>query len=105
MALTTVTLHGQILDLDGLTPAVGTVTFKTLIELNDIVDNVTYQPSTFRGDLDLNGEFTVVLPATDNPDIVPVDWVYQAFVVDSDLAGDDLLPAPALGGRGRASRT
>lgn len=80
MALTTVTLHGQILDLDGLTPAVGTVTFKTLIELNDIVDNVTYQPSTFVATLDLNGEFTIVLPATDNPDIVPVDWVYQAFM-------------------------
>lgn len=80
MALTTVTLHGQILELDGLTPAVGTVTFKTLIELNDIVDNVTYQPSTFVATLDVNGEFTIVLPATDNPDIVPLNWVYQAFV-------------------------
>jgi len=80
MALTTVTLHGQILELDGLTPAVGAVTFKTLIELNDIVDNVTYQPSTFVVTLDVNGEFTIVLPATDNPDIVPLNWVYQAFV-------------------------
>lgn len=80
MALTTVTLHGQILELDGLTPAVGTVTFKTLIELNDIVDNVTYQPSTFVATLDVNGEFTIILPATDNPDIVPLNWVYQAYI-------------------------
>lgn len=80
MALTTVTVHGEILDLDGLTPAVGTVTFKTLIELNDVVDNVTYQPSTFVATLDVNGEFTIVLPATDNPDLTPVNWVYQAFV-------------------------
>lgn len=80
MALTTVTLHGQILELDGLTPAVGTVTFKTLIELNDIVDNVTYAPSTFVATLDVNGEFTIALPATDNPDIRPLNWVYQAFV-------------------------
>jgi hypothetical protein len=80
MALTTVTLHGQILELDGLTPAVGTVTFKTLVELNDTVDNVTYQPSTFVATLDVNGEFTIVLPATDNPDVVPLNWVYQAFV-------------------------
>lgn len=80
MALTTVTLHGQILELDGLTPAVGTVTFKTLIELNDIVDNVTYSPSTFVATLDVNGEFTIVLPATDNPDLVPASWVYQVYI-------------------------
>lgn len=80
MALTTVTLHGQILELDGLTPAVGTVTFKTLIELNDVVDNVTYAPSTFVATLDVNGEFTIVLPATDNPDIDPLNWVYQAYI-------------------------
>lgn len=80
MALTTVTLHGQILELDGLTPAVGTVTFKTLIELNDLVDNVTYAPSTFVATLDVNGEFTIVLPATDSPDITPLNWVYQAYI-------------------------
>jgi len=80
MALTTVTLHGELLDLDGLTPAVGTVTFKTLIELNDTVDNITYPPATFVATLDLNGEFTIVLPATDNPDITPLNWVYQVFI-------------------------
>lgn len=80
MALTTVTLHGELLDLDGLTPAVGTVTFKTLIELNDLVDNITYPPATFVATLDVNGEFTIVLPATDNPDITPLNWVYQAFI-------------------------
>jgi hypothetical protein len=80
MALTTVTLHGEILELDGLTPAVGTVTFKTLVELNDVVDNITYPPATFVETLDLNGEFTIVLPATDNPDITPLNWVYQAYI-------------------------
>lgn len=80
MALTTVTLHGQILDPDGLTPAVGTVTFRTLIELRDVVDNIVYTPAEYSVTLDLNGEFTIVLPATDNPDITPLNWVYQIYI-------------------------
>jgi hypothetical protein len=80
MALTTVTLHGQILNPDGLTPAVGTVTFNTLIELRDIVDNIIYTPASYVATLDVNGEFTIVLPATDNPDITPLNWVYQVYV-------------------------
>lgn len=80
MAIVTVSVHGQILELDGLTPAVGMVTFRTLIELNDVVDNVTYQPSVFVATLDVNGEFTIVLPSTDNPDVTPLNWVYQAYI-------------------------
>lgn len=94
MALTTVTLHGQILDLDGLTPAVGTVTFKTLIELNDLVDNVTYQPSTFVATLDVNGEFTIVLPATDNPDISPLNWVYQVYISTATWRASEYVQLP-----------
>lgn len=94
MALTTVTLHGEILDLDGLTPAVGTVTFKTLIELNDIVDNVTYQPTTFVATLDVNGEFTIVLPATDNPDIRPLNWVYQVYISTGTWRATEYVQLP-----------
>lgn len=94
MALTTVTLHGQILDLDGLTPAVGTVTFKTLVELNDLVDNVTYSPSTFTATLDVNGEFTIILPATDNPDIIPLNWVYQVYISTSTWRATKYVQLP-----------
>lgn len=80
MALTTVTVHGELLNLDGLTPAVGTVTFRTLIELRDTVDNIVYPPATFTATLDLLGEFTIVLPATDNADLVPASWVYQVYI-------------------------
>lgn len=80
MALTTVLVHGRILDPDGLTPAVGTVTFRTLIELRDTVDNVVYLPSDFVATLDINGEFTINLPTTDNADIVPLNWVYQVYI-------------------------
>lgn len=80
MALTTVTVHGELLNLDGLTPAVGTVTFRTLIELRDVVDNIVYPPATFVATLDALGEFTIVIPATDNPDLVPASWVYQVYI-------------------------
>jgi hypothetical protein len=80
VALTTVTVHGELLNLDGLTPAVGTVTFRTLIELRDTVDNIVYPPADFVATLDLAGEFTIVLPATDNPDLIPASWVYQVYI-------------------------
>lgn len=85
MALTTVTVHGQILAPVTLVPAVGTVRFSILQELNDIVDNITYAPVSFTATLDLNGEFTLVLPATDNPDLVPASWVYQVYVATNIL--------------------
>lgn len=80
MALLTVPVHGKILALDGLTPAVGAVTFRTLIELRDVVDNVVYEPATYVATLDGAGEFTIALPATDNPDLVPASWVYQVYI-------------------------
>lgn len=80
MALVTVQVHGEILDPDGLTPAVGTITFRTLIELRDVVDNITYTPATFTATLDAGGEFTIVLPTTDNADITPLNWVYQVYI-------------------------
>lgn len=80
MALTTVTVHGEILDPNGVTPAVGTVQFIILHELRDVVDNIVYSPATYTATLDLNGEFTLVLPATDNADITPINWVYKVWV-------------------------
>lgn len=80
MALTTITVHGEILDPDGLTPAVGTVTFSNRVELRDTVDNIVYEPARWVATLDLNGEFTIALPVTDNPDITPLDWTYGVYV-------------------------
>lgn len=94
MALVTVPVHGQILDLDGLTPAVGTVTFRTLVELNDLVDNVTYSPSTFTATLDVNGEFTINLPTTDNLDISPLNWVYQVYIATTTWRSTEYFQLP-----------
>lgn len=79
MAITSVSVHGEILEAD-LTPAVGTVTFRTLIELRDTVDNIILVPTDFTATLDVAGEFTITLPATDNPDITPLNWRYQVYV-------------------------
>lgn len=78
--LLTNTVHGEILAPVTNVPAVGTVTFRTLIELRDTVDNIVYAPQTFVATLDVNGEFTIVLPATDSPDITPLNWVYQVHI-------------------------
>lgn len=79
MALTTVSVHIEIREPVTDVPAVGTVVFNTLIELRDVVDNVVYAPMTFTAAL-AAGEATIVLPATDNPDLTPVNWVYQAWI-------------------------
>lgn len=84
MALDTITLHGEILAPVTGTPAVGTVTFKILHDLRDTVANVIYSPQTFVATLDLNGEFSIVLPVTDDPDITPLDWTYWVYV-DTDV--------------------
>lgn len=77
----TVSLHGLILEPGGLTPAVGTVRFRILQELRDTVSNVVYSPDTYLMPLDGSGEFTFpALPVTDNPDISPIDWVYEVWV-------------------------
>lgn len=80
MALTLVSVHGQFLAPVTNIPAVGTVSFNTMIELRDVVDNIVYVPMTFTATLDVNGEFTIVLPATDNPDLTPANWVYQVWI-------------------------
>lgn len=79
MAIQSINVHGEILEAD-LTPAVGTVTFRILHELRDTVDNITLTPTDFVATLDVNGEFTITLPTTDNPDITPLDWSYQVYV-------------------------
>lgn len=79
MALTTVTVHIEIREPVTNVPAVGSVVFNTLIELRDTVDNIVYAPMTFTATL-VAGEATIVLPATDNPDLVPASWVYQVWI-------------------------
>lgn len=80
MALDTIDLHGIILAPVTGTPAVGTVTFKILDELRDDADNTIYAPQTFTATLDVNGEFTIELPVTDQASVTPLNWSYWVYV-------------------------
>lgn len=80
-ALTVRTLHGKIIapDVDQ-TPAVGSVIFDLPYALRDSPDNVIIGPMPNIVAPLVNGEFTIDLPVTDDPDISPVNWVYKVTV-------------------------
>lgn len=72
-----VTVYGKYIELDG-DPVVGYLTFKpspTIIKA--MVSQAIIVPVTLQADLDENGEFSIDLPATDDPDINPGDWTYE----------------------------
>lgn len=70
-----ITVTGTYLKLDG-TPANGKVTFtpKTVL-INTDADEIVY-PVPFTVNLDGTGSFSVVLPATNDPDLTPIGWTY-----------------------------
>jgi hypothetical protein len=82
-AVTTVSVHGEIVSPDGGAPAAGRVHFRIPVALRDTTDNVIIGPQTVTAELDDDGEFTIALIATDDPDISPSDWVYDVRVETS----------------------
>jgi hypothetical protein len=99
MALTTIDLHGKILQPVTNIPAEGTVTFKILDELRDNSDDTIYSPMEFVATLDVNGEFTITLPVTDDPNVTPLNWSYWVYV-DTDIwnSGIFFIPLPTASG-------
>lgn len=81
-AVTTVTLHGRIVDHLGA-PATGRVSFSMPYPLRDGDDNVIVGAGIVSATLDANGEFTVTLIATDDPDLSPSGWVYAVTISTS----------------------
>jgi hypothetical protein len=87
-AVTAVSVHGQILQNDESgTPARGRLRFVSPYALRDPSGNVILGPGTYMATLDAAGEFTVSLPATDDPDITPSGWTYTVHV-DTDAWTD-----------------
>lgn len=78
-SVTTITVHGEILNALGV-PATGRVHFRIPYPLRDTAGDIVVGPSTVTATLDATGEFTVTLPATDDPDLTPSGWTYQVFV-------------------------
>lgn len=80
-SVTVITVNGRIVHADvSQTPAVGFVRFTTPNILRDITDDVILVETVTEVILDINGEFTVDLPATNDPDIDPIDWAIKVFV-------------------------
>ena len=108
--LSTVTVTGEYVDVSG-SPIAGQVKFTPQEIVIDAAENQIIIPRTVTVDLDANGQFSVVLPATDDTDLAPVNWVYrveEAFaggrsyyiVIPSDpntLDLADVVPAVAAG--------
>lgn len=74
--LSTVTVGGQFVDVAG-NPIAGQVTFTPRTILTDPTANQIIIPKTVVIDLDANGSFSVLLPATDDSDLAPVNWTYR----------------------------
>jgi hypothetical protein len=80
-AVTTVSLQGNFVDYTGA-PISGQVKFTLSDLLQNGTDNQMIVPSTKSVTLDANGSFTTTLPATNDPDLVPIPYtitVEEAF--------------------------
>lgn len=70
------TITGRYLKLDG-TPVQGTVSFAASPDgLLDAEDTMIIVPVNLTATLDMNGALSIVVPATDDPDINPHNWTY-----------------------------
>lgn len=92
----TVTVAGTFLNPDG-DPATGTITFTPSTWLTNSVDNITIPAATVTKTLGTAGNFTAVLPVTDDPDLSPNGWRYEVAEVVDDVTRryDVLIPAAA----------
>lgn len=77
------TVHGRWVGLDG-EPLSGTVRFRSDPPLTSPSTATTIMPVLIDERLDANGEITVELPTTGDPDITPTGWTYQ---VTESLSG------------------
>lgn len=75
VGISTVTLSGTFLQLDG-TAAVGSVSFSTKQALADGTGDVILPKGGISAELDEDGAFEVVLPATDESDLNPTSFTY-----------------------------
>lgn len=80
----TVPVRGKYVYLDG-TPAAGNVKFTgKQLAVSGSTDTIVV-PNAITATLDANGQFTVNLPATNDPDILPNGWTYT--VTENLVAG------------------
>lgn len=78
----TVTVRGKYVYLDG-SPARGLIRFTGKVIATSAATKTMIIPATVTATLDENGQFTVPVPATNDPDIQPNGWTYS---VSEDLS-------------------
>lgn len=77
--LSLVVVHGQAVTLNGRA-ARGKVTFASSAQLTDTTTGQAIFPVPQVVSFNNSGSFSIALPATNDPDISPVGWVYQVTV-------------------------
>lgn len=80
-ALTIITVSGTIQLTDDVPkPASGYIEWKTDYPLTDVADNIVSGPINLKATLNANGFFSIELPATNDPNISPLDFPYHVSV-------------------------
>lgn len=74
--LNLITVTGKFLLLSG-SAASGTVSFTPNAVLTDTVANEIVEPTPFTATLNGTGQISIVLPATNDPDLTPIGWTYK----------------------------
>ena len=72
----TVNVRGRYVYLDG-TPVQGSIRFTGKVVATSAATDTIIVPASITVQLDANGQFSVDLPATDDPDILPGGWTYR----------------------------
>lgn len=76
--LTTVTVTARYIDTTGA-PHAGTVVFVPQATLTDKAEDVFIAATQVKVVLDGNGELSVDLAATNDPDVQPLDWQWTVY--------------------------
>lgn len=96
-----VTVSGTYVNLDG-TPASGTITFSANVAgntfLKDAGADVLVLPMALSQNLDAKGSFSIDLPATDDPDIVPSGFSYTVTERFANGSRTYSITVPVAGG-------
>lgn len=80
--LTTITLTGSYVDITGA-PVSGSVRFTPQTIIKDTDQNQIIVNSPITATLDANGDFSVILPITDDTDVTPIPFAYYVEEVFS----------------------
>jgi hypothetical protein len=96
--LTTITVEGEYVDVSGA-PISGQVRFTPRATLKDSVADQVIINRAITVTLDSNGSFAVVLPASDDPSVIPTNFTYFVEELFSGGATYDItIPSGTVGG-------